>query len=707
MSPRLLARTDFNKHPAGAKEMLNCFPLPHGGADGRGGFRLAAEVRNHDMYTRVYQFEFSTEQSYIIEFGNFYARFYKDEGRIESPPGTPVEIATPYAVADVEALKFSQSADTLYITHRSYQTRKLTRTSHTSWTLTATDFVDGPYLDQNTTTTTITPSVSGVGASGTLTASSGIFQSGHVGALFRLFISGSWGYVKVTGYNSSTSVNMTVVKSLGGTTATAAWREGAFSPLRGYPGAVTIFEQRLILAGTKAQPQTVFGSASGSYEDMTPGTGDADAFIYTIGSNKVNSILWMVGDSRLTIGTIGEEFVMSGGSAPITPSNVRALSQTVYGSADVQGIRIGSSTVFVQRSRRKVRQLSFSNEENTLKSPDLTLLSEHITQSGVSAFAYQQEPDSILWCVRKDGLLSSLTFLQIQDVTGWARHQTDGVFESVAVIPSLSGEVDTLWAVVRRTIGGVTKRYVEFYDPSLRVDSGLSYDGTVNSDALTLSAVSGASITATTPGAVFVAGDVGKDIVLTGTTLGRARITSYVSPTQVLCTGVNTFPATTFAAGAWGIAAATVSGLSHLEGKTVKIVGDGAVYPEQTVVAGTVELDGLPALKVDVGLEYIPRLVTVEPEVKGQDSSTIQSIRKRLARAFIRVYETSSLWINGVPEVPARTTTHVMGVAPPEFTGDIQVSNLGYEARAVLTIEQRNPKPMTVLGIWGDLEYGD
>lgn len=710
MSPRLLARTDFAKHGSGAKQMENYFPLPHGGATSRSGFRLAAEVKDSSRLTIVVPFEFSTTQSYILEFGHQYIRYYKDNGRIESPPGTPIETATPYLEADLRSLKFAQSADTLYIVHRNYAPRKLTRTSHTSWTLTTITFVDGPYLDQNTNSAlTVTPSVSVAGATGTLTASSPLFQSGHVGSFWRVKVGAAWGYVRVDSFTSSTVVNITVIKALGGVTATAEWREGAFSGVQGYPGAVTIYDQRLVFAGTTQKPQTIYGSVSGSYEDMTPGTADADAFAHTIGSNKVNVIRWITGGQRLIIGTVGEEFSMQGSNgAALTPTNVRASSQTVHGSADVQGVRIGSATVFVQRSTKKVRQLSFSQEDDSFRSPDLTLLSEHITGPGLVAMAYQQEPNSVLWCVRKDGVLCSLTFLPIQDVTGWARHSTDGAFESVAVIPSLDTTYDTLWCVVRRTINGATRRFIEFYDPEINIDSGLSYDGTINSDSVTLSAVSGSSVTFTTPGAVFVAGDVGKDIVLTTGSAARARIQAYLGPTQVECQVINDFPSVgPHAAGSWAIAVSTVSGLSHLEGKTVKIVGDGAVYPEQTVVGGAADLDGLPAVKIDVGLAYLPRLVTTEPEIKQGDGDTIQSVKKRFARVFARVYRTTGVWINGVLEEPSRSTSDAMGVAPPTFTGDIQVSTLGFDELASLTIEQRNPLPSTILGIWGDLEYGD
>ena len=195
-------------------------------------------------------FEFSTEQTYILEFGNQYIRFYKDNGQITSG-GSAYEISSPYLTAELFDIKFAQSADVMYLTHNNHSVRKLSRTGHTSWTLTEVTLTDGPYLDANTTTVTMTPgNTTGSGIS--LTASGPTFASTDVDRL----ISFSNGYAKITGYTSSTVVTINIEDDFDNTNAVTDWKLGAFSGTTGHPSCVSFFEQRLVFAGTTNEPQT-------------------------------------------------------------------------------------------------------------------------------------------------------------------------------------------------------------------------------------------------------------------------------------------------------------------------------------------------------------------------------------------------------------------------------------------------------------------
>ena len=169
LSPRLDGRNDLSKYPAGCKTLENIVIYPHGAAARRPGTQFISEVKTSSAKTRLIPFEFSTTQTYILEFGNQYMRVYKDKGQVLSG-GSAFEISTPYLTAELFDIKFAQSADVMYITHPSHATRKLSRTGHTAWTLTTVDFVNGPYLDTNTSTTTITTAHT-VGTGRTLTAS--------------------------------------------------------------------------------------------------------------------------------------------------------------------------------------------------------------------------------------------------------------------------------------------------------------------------------------------------------------------------------------------------------------------------------------------------------------------------------------------------------------------------------------------------------
>jgi hypothetical protein len=208
LSPRMEGRTDFQKYFSSGKTINNFVVQPHGPVARRPGTHFVAEVKDSSKDTRLIPFSFSTTQTYILEFGNQYIRFYKDDGQISSG-GSPYEISSPYLETELFDIKFAQSADVMYLCHPNHAVRKLSRTGHTAWTLTTVDFQNGPFQEHNTTSTTMTSSHTSEGAATVLTLSSttGVnsdqgFLSTDVGRLVHI----KDGHVKITGYTSSTSV---------------------------------------------------------------------------------------------------------------------------------------------------------------------------------------------------------------------------------------------------------------------------------------------------------------------------------------------------------------------------------------------------------------------------------------------------------------------------------------------------------------------
>jgi len=562
-SPRLSRRSDFSKYGNGLGTMLNFQTLPHGAATGRAGSHYVAGVKTNSKKVKLIAFEFSVTQAYIIEFGDQYCRFYKDNGQIVSG-GSPVEISTPYLEADLFGLQVTQSADTLFIAHKSYAPRKITRTSHTAWTLTTISFTGAVSF----------PATFCAGAAG----------------------------VGVDGNNKN-------------------------------PATVCFFEERLLWGGSNNSPQTIWSSQSGSFENMAQGTGLADeGFEYTIASNQVNVIRWMIGEDVLLIGTVGAEFKMTGGSSEaVTPTNVRIIKQTRYGSNVIRPVEAGAAVLYVQRSNQKVREMAYSLTTDKYLSPDMSILAEHITAGGIVDMDYQQEPDSILWCVRADGVLLGMTYERDQEVVAWHRHTlggTETVVESVAIIPSVDGLNDEVWLSVKRTVNGSTVRYVEYMDKTIHVDSGLKYSG---------------------------------------------------------------------------VATTVLTGLTHLVGQTVHIVGDGAVFPEQVVsVAGTVTISKAVATAY-IGLGYTPKIITLEPEVQMPDGSSVGRA-KQINKITVDLYQSLGLNING-QTVPFRRGSDPMDSEPPVFTGKKSVSNMG--SVATITITQPQPLPITILAITAELTITD
>src|SRR6056300_944333 len=270
LSPRLDGRNDLAKYPTGCKTLENMIIFPHGSAARRSGTQFVAEVKDSSKETRLIPFEFSTTQTYILEFGDQYIRFYKDNGQILSG-GSAYEISSPYLEAELFDIKYAQSADVMYICHPSHPVQKLARTGHTAWTLTEVDFQNGPFMDHNISTTTLTASHTAVGSSGNLTLSSttGVnndqgWLSTDVGRLVHL----KDGHVKITSVTNTTVAVGTVEAAISSGSATDDWALGSFSDTTGHPKCVSFFEQRLVFAGTTEQPQTLFFSVSGDYENM-------------------------------------------------------------------------------------------------------------------------------------------------------------------------------------------------------------------------------------------------------------------------------------------------------------------------------------------------------------------------------------------------------------------------------------------------------
>jgi len=660
LSPRLDGRNDLAKYNSGCKTLENMIVYPHGSASRRSGTQFVAEVKDSTKKTRLISFEFSTVQTYILEFGDQYIRFYKDNGQILSG-GSPYEISSPYLEAELFDIKFAQSADTMYICHPNHSPKKLTRSGHTNWTLVDDVIINGPFMDHNVETTTANPSHKSVGQTTTVTFSSttGInanqgFLSTDVGRLVHI----QDGHFKITSVTSTTVVVGIVIVDLGiSSSTTTDFALGAFSDTTGYPSCVTFFEQRLVFAGTTAQPQTIFFSRSADYENFDDKyhatVADDDAIVYTIASNQVNAIRFLTATRTLIIGTAGGEFAADGGGTgeAITPTNILINKQSNHGSANVDGISLGNATLFLQRAKRKIRELAYNFDVDGYVAPDLTILAEHITESGITQMAYQEEPNSIVWCVRTDGQLLGFTYQREQQVTAWHRHIFGGSFgsgnavcESVEVLPTDDSEYQ-VWVIIKRTINGVTKRYVEYLhkfdfdetdDTSFNyLDSQLAYNGS---------------------------------------------------------------------------ATTTISGLDHLEGETVSVLADGSTHPNKVVSSGGITLDR-SSTKVKVGLPYVSLLQTMRIDACA-NNGTSQSKTKRIYEITARLYESIGIEIgpdlNNMERIPFRSSANLMDSGINVFTGDKEIEFRGnYETDGFIFVRQNQPLPLTVLSLYPRLITND
>lgn len=461
-----------------------------------------------------------------------------------------------------------------------------------------------------------------------------------------------WGWGTISAFTSSTSVNATVAtgNSLPATTATKRWKLGEWGGTRGWPRAVTFFSSRTVWGGAEASPQTLWFSQVGDYENMgavePDGTVlDTNAVTLTLDDPEVNTVRWLVGAQRgLFVGTPSGEFAVGPASEQqaFGPSNYKVARQGDRGSGtDIAGLRVGGVILFVQRGGKRVRELTYDFGSDSFQTPDLTILSDHVLGAGAVEVAHQENPDGVLWLVRSDGALVSLTFDREQQVRAWARHVLGGVnavVESVAAVPNPDGTDDDVYLAVSRTVGGSTVRWVEWMRPAFRADLEAAADG------------------------FFVDAGLTYD----------------------------------------GAAATTITGLSHLNGETVAICADGAERPTQVVSGGQVVIEAPAASVVHVGLPYTSTLTTLPPEV-ATGAGSAQGKTKRVSRAVLRLHESMGGMLGRGSTMDAilyRTPFDDMGAAVPLFTGDKDlVFPAGYDEAGQVTITTAAPLPLTVLAV--------
>lgn len=283
------------------------------------------------------------------------------------------------------------------------------------------------------------------------------------------------GLVKMTAFTDSTHMDATVINVLASTDATSRWSEGSWSEFRGFPKCIGIFEERIYYANTYYEPQRIWGSRVGDYEDFVFSVDDDASVTYAIADVQQNPIQWLMGERSLLFATTAAQWTLSGGESgePVTPSNVKVQRQpSNLGAESFQPVSLPGITLFLQRGGRKFRELFYQFVESSYSAQDVTLLAEHITKGGIVQFAATNHPDSIAYCVRADGELAVMVYERGQanggngNLVAWSRYVTDGEFKSVAIIP---GDVeDEVWvAVSREQEGGASFTSIERFRPRL------------------------------------------------------------------------------------------------------------------------------------------------------------------------------------------------------------------------------------------------
>lgn len=271
---------------------------------------------------------------------------------------------------------------------------------------------------------------------------------------------------RISATESDISATATTIVAAPEKTVTKRWAEGSWSAVRGYPSAITFFEERIIYGFTNSDAQNIWLSHTGFFEDFAAGTKDADSFALTLPT--ANRGRWLASLETLGAGTTGNEWRIRSTAVDeaLTPTNFSIKEQTKRGSADIQAMEVNEAIIFIDSVARKVREYTWSDGKQKYVSPDLTALAEDITLGGITSFAIQRNPDAIMWfTIAKSPYLISMTYEREQNVVAFANHPVggDGIVESVIVTPSTSEDIVTL--TVKRTINGSPVRFIETMQP--------------------------------------------------------------------------------------------------------------------------------------------------------------------------------------------------------------------------------------------------
>ena len=530
----------------------------------------------------------------------------------------------------------------------------------------------------------------------------------------------------VDGGSNYTAPTITIATAAGGSGATFG------TPVlsgQNYPGAVSYFEQRRVFAGTVNNPQTLWMTRSGTESDLSYSlpVKDTDRIQFRVAAREANTIRHVVPLTQLLLLTSAAEWRVSPvNSDAITPTTISVRPQSYIGSNNVQPSIINNSLVYCAARGGHVRELGYSWQANGFVTGDLSIRAAHLFDDyQITDMCFAKAPQPLLWFISTSGRLLGLTYIPEQQIGAWHWHDTDGAFESCTTVAE--GAEDSLYVVVRRTIGGQTKRYVErmatrafaTVEDAFFVDSGATYNGT-NTGSTTVTVTGGSTwgpadtLTVTASGSIYAfpaTTDVGDEIVVTNSDgqKYRLKILTVTSATVATARVDRTLPVALrgVATTAWAWARDSIGGLSHLEGKVVSVLGDGAVMTQKTVASGSISLER-PCSVVHVGLPYVADLqtmpMTLNIEAFGQGRA------KNLNNAFVRVFRSSGLFIgpdeNKLVEAKFRTT-EPYGTPPSLKTDEIEVLlTPSWQNSGQVYMRQSDPLPLTVIGMTLEVAIG-
>lgn len=668
LAPSLRSRVDLNKYQSGLALCENFIIRAQGGAYSRPGTRFIGEIGDSTKKARLISFSFNVEQTYVFVFEHLKMRVIKNGNYIETSPGVPYELTTPYTEAQLSRLNNAQSADVLTIVHPDHDPKNLNRITETNWTLVSINYaslVTAPVISSvatvgsgpGTYSKNYTYVVTAVDANGIESLASATDSLNTPSLTTTAGLRITWGAV-------SDAIYYRVYKDPSDNTSIFGWIGDSktltfddfniapivsdshpedrqpFTGADNKPASVSYYQQRQIFANTYNEPQVVYTTQTGVYNSLRTSTPakDDDAVTFTIVASQVNEIRHIISlDSLILLTSGGEWKLTEGQNQVLTPSTLGIKSQSFNGASWVPPVVINNTALYVQEKGTRVRDLGYQFSADKFEGNDLSLMSEHLFEDHqIIDMAFSAEPYGILWCVRDDGILLGLTYQREHQVWGWHQHNFGGLVESVATI-SEDGR-DALYMTVSRTIDGSAVRYIERMEirdvssaaNAFCVDSGLSYNGALADE---------------------------------------------------------------------------IAGLTHLEGEDVAVLADGNEVTGLTVSGGAITLPR-EASVVHVGLAYTPAMELLDIDTPGM--TTLKSRDVSVSQVVIEVERSRGGFVG--PKLDDGSTGEMKEIKP-RFESDgydaIELKTFKQEVNIEPTwqkgggirIEQRSPLPLAVLSV--------
>ena len=716
----LNARTDAKAYFEGGKQVRNWYLLDEGGVMRRPATEYMATM---PAECRIIPFIFSNDEVAIFALSNNRLDVYSNAGAVIQ---SNITSNCNWTTAQLFELNFAQFGDTVFITHRDNPIREIKRTSATTFTVSAFEFEEDdsisaggvnkslqPFYKYADSSITLTPAAT-TGTGVTITASANVFVSNHNGTYIR--IGGK--QCKITNYTSATSVDVTILEALAGTTAEADWDEQLISAVRGYPQAVSFHDNRLWFGGVRDKPSAVVASEIGGYFNFDLGTGLAsEAINVAIASDTVNEIRHFVSSRNLQIFTdSGEYYVpVSSTSAAITPSNIAFLRQTPYGCNRAAPIPFDGASLFSQKNGKAIREYVFSDIEQAYRSTSVSVLASHLidTPKQLSMMTGNEtKPEQFAFFLNSgtsdDGKLAVFHSIRDEKIAGWTMWET----QSGDKFHSITALNDQLFVIVKRVVPSGTKYFLERFANDDTITLDCSTTTTVFQKGTPL--VNGASQTGNS---LSVDGfSSAPQIQETFTIAGNATKYTITAVTQTAAGYDLTLDQNLAVSPSDNAAITVVDGFIHTVNAIYEntdtvyaVYGNGSLGEFTVNSSNRITLTSAPfPTGTRVGFNYTPILETM-PIDKEIDTGPLTGQPRRVNKAIVDISGGLDITMKAqdleAKELVIQQVDFTINSDTTAVTDKKEFNFLGYSKSPTITISQNDPLPLKVLGIAMEIQF--